>query len=106
MEMMSRAVLAYQRIYQRKLNLISFMGIPSTDSIPANLPFGLRRGCSVIQVPNLIEEIVIYTVRRCLFTRQMPLEVGFNQFGGIRVENERLLFPKKSPFRDFREALF
>ncbi len=96
----------YQRFIRENWRLISFMGIPSTDTIPSDLPFGLRQAIPSFQVPNLTEEIVIYTVRRCLFTRQLPLEVGFNQFGGIRVENEKLLFPKSLLFGVLGSVIF
>ena len=96
----------FQRFIRENWRLISFMGIPRSDTIPANLPFGLRRVVPSLNMPNLILEIVIYAVRHTLSTRRMPLEVGFATFGGITVENERLLFPKSLLFAILGSVIF
>lgn len=89
---------AFQTFIRANWRLIAFMGIPSTESIPANLPFGLRRAIPSLIIPNLAEEIIIYAVRHTLATKRLPAEIGFSKFGGISVENERLLFPKSLLF--------
>lgn len=96
----------YQKFIRGNWRLISFMGIPSSDTIPANLPFGLRRAIPSFNIPNLIEELVIYAVRHTLSTRHMPLEIGFSKFGGIAVENEKLLFPKSLLFGILGSVIF
>jgi hypothetical protein len=88
----------FQLFIRDNWRLISFMGIPSTDTIPANLPFGLRRAIPSLNTPNLAQEIIIHAVRHTLSTRRLPLEIGFSKFGGITVENEQLLFPKSLLF--------
>lgn len=96
----------FQRFIRDNWRLISFMGIPRSDSIPANLPFGLRRVVPSLNMPNIMQEIVIYAVRHTLSTRRMPLEVGFSKFGGVTVEDEKLLFPKSLLFGILGSVIF
>jgi hypothetical protein len=88
----------FQKFIRDNWKLISFMGIPRTDVIPSNLPFGLRRAIPSLNTPNLAQEIIIYAVRHTLSTKRLPLEIGFSKFGGIMVENDQLLFPKSLLF--------
>lgn len=97
----------FQRFIRENWRLISFMGIPQTDIIPIPLlPFGLRRAIPSFNVPNLTEEIIIYAVRHTLSTRHMPMEIGFSKFGGITVENDKLLFPKSLLFGILGSVIF
>lgn len=84
---------AFQKFIRDNWRLISFMGI-SGSNFPEDLPFTLRRSVPSLNMPFLAQEIVIYMVRHTLATHQMPLGVGFAQFGQIRIENEKLLFSK------------
>ncbi|NJM52663.1 MAG: hypothetical protein HC846_04245 [Blastocatellia bacterium] len=97
---------AFQKFIRENWRLISFMGIPRSDVIPANLPFGLRRAIPSLNMPNLALEIVIYAVRHTLSTRRLPLEIGFARFGGITVENDKLLFPKSLLFAILGSVIF
>jgi hypothetical protein len=97
---------AFQRFIRENWRLISFMGIPRSDAIPPSLPFGLRRVVPSLNMPNLMQEIVIYAVRHTLSTKRMPLEVGFAKFGGVVVEDEKLLFPKSLLFAILGSVIF
>lgn len=96
----------FQRFIRENWQLISFMGIPRHDNVPANLPFSVRRAVPSFNVQNLAEEIIIYAVRQTLMTHRMPLEIGFNKFGGTIIENEKLLFPKSLLFAVLGSVVF
>ena len=88
----------FQRFIKDNWRLIKFMGIPNADSVPANLPFGVRRAVASLNMPNLDQEIVIYIVRQILHTRRFPPEIAFHKTTKITVEEEKLLFPNSLIF--------
>lgn len=96
----------FQRFIRENWRLISFMGIPRRDSIPPNLPFGLRRAVPSFSVPNLYEEILIYAVRQTLAVHRLPLEIKFNDFGGAEIEKDKLLLPKSLLFAILGSVVF
>ncbi len=96
----------FQRFIRDNWRLISFMGIPRMDSVPPNLPFGIRRVIPSFIISNIYEEIVIYTVRQTLTIHRVPLEIGFNSFGGTMVENDKLLLPKSLIFSILGSVVF
>ena len=96
----------FQRFVRENWRLISFMGIPRRDSIPPNLPFGLRRAVPSFNIPNIYEEIVIYAVRQTLATHRIPLELGFNDFGGTEIEKDKLMLPKSLLFALLGSVVF
>jgi hypothetical protein len=96
----------FQRFIRENWGLISFMGIPRRDSIPPNLPFGLRRAVPSFNIPNLYEEIVIYAVRQTLATHRLPLEIKFNDFGGTEIEKDKLMLPKSLLFAILGSVVF
>jgi hypothetical protein len=95
---------AYQKFIQDHWRLIYFMAIGNAD-FPDNLPFTLRRSATTLQMPFLAKEIITNTVRHTLSTRQMPLDVGFSNFGILRVENDKLLFSNSFLFAILGSAI-
>lgn len=86
---------AHQKFINQNWRLISFMGIPQMESsLPLNLPFRLRRAIPSFNAPNVIQELLVFTVRQTLATRRLPLEVGFNNIAVFAVENDKLLLPQ------------
>ena len=84
----------FQRFINENWRLISFMGIPQTETLPTNLPFGVRRAIASLNSPKVVEELVVFTVRQTLATRRLPLEIGFNNIAKYAVENDKFLFPE------------
>lgn len=83
----------FQKFIRENWRLISFMGIPPNAKVPDKLPFGVRRAVTSLSLPNLVEELTIYTVRQTLATNRMPLEFGFEKTATFDLEGEKLLFP-------------
>ncbi|MEK7723969.1 MAG: hypothetical protein AAB336_06445 [Acidobacteriota bacterium] len=88
---------AFQKFIRDNWRLISFMGFGGME-FPENLPFTLRRSVAALNMPFLAQEVVIYAVRHTLSTHQMPLGVGIAHVGHLRIENDKLLFPKNFLF--------
>ena len=88
----------FQRFIKENWRLISFMGVPNPDSIPANLPFGIRRAVPSLNMPNLAQEIIIYAFRQTLHTRRFPPEIGFHKLTTVQVKEDKLLFPQSLVF--------
>ncbi len=97
---------AFQRFMRENWRLINFMGIPPNTSIPANLPFGIRRAVPSFNIPNIAEEIIIFAVRQTLATRRLPLELGFHKDREIEVEKDKLLFPQSLIFGVLGSVVF
>lgn len=89
---------AFQRFIKDNWGLIKFMGIPHSDSIPTNLPFGVRRAVASLNMPHLDQEIVIYMVRQILHTRRFPPEIGFHKSIQVNIEDGKLMFPNSLIF--------
>jgi hypothetical protein len=45
-------------------------------------------------------------VRQTLATRRLPFEIGFNKFGGIELEKDKLLFSKTMLFAVVGSVIF
>ncbi len=96
----------FQQFIRGNWRLISFMGIPKTDSIPPNLPFSLRRAVPSFNIPNLMEEMIIFVVRQTLITHRLPFEIGFHKISSIKVEHDKLLFPRSLVFAILGSVIF
>lgn len=92
------ADLYYQRFIRENWQLISFMGLPYSLEVPPNLPFSIRRAVPSLSIPNLAQEIVIYSVRQTLTVRRFPLEIGFDKVGSLQIADEKLIFPQNVLF--------
>ena len=85
---------AYQKFIDQNWRLIAFTGIPSSETLPLNLPFRLRRAISSFNSLGVIKEMVVFIVRHTLATRRLPLDAGFNNVAKFELENDKLLFPQ------------
>ena len=81
-----------QTYIRQHWKLIHFIGIPRGSTLPADLPFRLRRAVPSFNVPDIFQEIVIFAVRQTLATSRIPIEIGFTKVGGIEVKDDKLLF--------------
>ena len=96
----------YQEFIRNHWRLINFAGIPAMSSIPPDLPFRLRRAIPSFNVPNVLKEIIIFTVRQTLGTSRLPIEIAFNRMGGIEVKNDKLLLPTSLMFALLATVVF
>ena len=96
----------YQTYIRHHWKLIHFVGIPRGSTLPADLPFRLRRAVPSFNVPDIFQEIVIFAVRQTLQTSRIPIEIGFNKVGGIEVKDDKLLFPKILIFGLLESVIF
>lgn len=96
----------HQAFIREHWRLISFAGIPRDFSLPADLPFRLRRAVPSFHVPSIIEELVIFTVRQSIGTRRVPVEVAFNNMGILEVKNDKLIYPKSLIFGILAPVVF
>ncbi len=96
----------YQTYIRQHWPLICFVGIPLGSTLPADLPFRLRRAVPSFNVPDVFQEIVIFAVRQTLATSRIPIEIGFNQVGGIEVKDDKLMFTKTLIFGLLESVIF
>jgi hypothetical protein len=95
-----------QAYIRQHWKLINFVGIPRGSTLPADLPFRLRRAVPSFNVPDVFQEIVIFAIRQTLATSRLPIEIGFNKIGGIEVKGDKLLFSSVLIFGLLESVIF